>query len=956
LVFDRETGGMLERLHLRPELGAFDRAIRERIEKAAAFEDERFAHARTVERDPRSGAVVIVSEFVAGNRLSDLLDGVDDASEGATAPGIDAALGFLLEALPALAALNAATGLTHGAVGPGRTVITATGQVILLDWMYAQALERLRLNRDRLWRELGLAMPAIAGASRFDGRVDVGQAALTAVMIVIGRLLRVDEYPDGLAALVAEVVDIAQIRGSARFATGLQRFLHRALPLPGSRPFLSAEEASAALKQLAREIGASSCRTALALFVAEFNRVRGLAESAPDWDHPADVASGAARDSWPSVGPPVDATEAAKNDSASMEIEIELDDVLSESATSQEAPDAEPIPYEISLGAQDDDALLILESRHSAPVDDQHDPVLEALLFIPPPAQWEPLPDRHATAAVVVPAGVPGVIDADRVEIPAAAPVEVASAEAAAALAATITALLGGGSAPAEPEQPTAPAPHETVYSAPAALAIVQEPTAPQVGDPSPVPLLPVEAPATPQFVSPLTPTPAPEEPQFAPTGPAPPEEPSYVVLPPDQPALAQAPPEQPQPMPAPAEEPQHIHPAPVASSAKVDSTPRQRRRGAKGDRDKLRSIAKPTPPAAAPPPRPTPVPTAMPYYPPVFDLRQPPTVPAPTWAPAAPRAVVAPPVILPKPPPPVAAVRVKTEAPAGYAPPARRGPIHERSDINPAPYVDRSIPAKSSSLYWKVGAAAALVLAVGAGAIVRPYLTNRPQPTVAPASAPVAVPAQKPAPAAAAGSLSLVTQPPGARVLLDGAPAGETPLTIESVSPGRHTITFVTTSGSVRKTVRVEAGKTASLDVPVYSGWIAVFAPVLLDIAENGRSIGTSEQGRLMLAPGRHQLTFSNRDLGYTSSEAVDIEPGEERSVNVQPTGELSLNALPWAEVWIDGQKTGDTPIANLRVPLGTHEIVFKNPQYPDRQLTTTVRANAPSAAAVDFTKTPSP
>jgi len=68
----------------------------------------------------------------------------------------------------------------------------------------------------------------------------------------------------------------------------------------------------------------------------------------------------------------------------------------------------------------------------------------------------------------------------------------------------------------------------------------------------------------------------------------------------------------------------------------------------------------------------------------------------------------------------------------------------------------------------------------------------------------------------------------------------------------------------------------------------------VLLEIAENGRSIGTSEQGRLMLTPGRHQLTFSNRDLGFTSSETVDVEPGEERSVNVQPTGELSLNALP--------------------------------------------------------------
>ena len=258
------------------------------------------------------------------------------------------------------------------------------------------------------------------------------------------------------------------------------------------------------------------------------------------------------------------------------------------------------------------------------------------------------------------------------------------------------------------------------------------------------------------------------------------------------------------------------------------------------------------------------------------------------------------------------------------------------------------------SPMHWKLGAAAALLLAVGAGAYVRPYLVDRPQAEAATAAPKRVAPKPAPAAAAAVGSLSLVTQPPGARVLLDGTAAGETPLTIESVAAGRHTVTFVTAAGSVKKNIRIEAGKTTSLDVPVYSGWVAVFAPVLLDIAENGRSIGTSEGGRLMLAPGRHQLTFSNRELGYTSAQTVDIEPGEERAVNLQPTGEVNLNAIPWAEVWIDGQKAGDTPVANLKVPLGTHEIVFKHPQFGERKVTATVRADASTAATVDFTKAP--
>jgi hypothetical protein len=180
----------------------------------------------------------------------------------------------------------------------------------------------------------------------------------------------------------------------------------------------------------------------------------------------------------------------------------------------------------------------------------------------------------------------------------------------------------------------------------------------------------------------------------------------------------------------------------------------------------------------------------------------------------------------------------------------------------------------------------------------------------------------------------------------------GDSPVTLQGVAAGKHTLTFVTSSGTVKKPIRVEPGKPLSVEVPIYSGWIAVFSPVTLDIAENGKPIGTTEQGRLMLSPGRHTLTFSNPDMGYKTTQAVDIEPGEERSVSLVPTGELNANATPWAEVWMNGNKVGETPVAALRVPLGTHEVVFKNPKFPDRQVTVTVRATAPAIAFVDFTK----
>jgi hypothetical protein len=938
LMFDRETGGILERLHLRPEFAAFEGAIRQRFELGASFEDERFAHPRSVERDPRTGGVVVVSEFVPGNRLSDILEGLGETGDEATPPGVDAALGFLLEILPALATLHASTGFTHGALGPGRIVVTPAGQVVLLDWMYGHTLERVRLDRHRLWRQFGVAMPPAAGASRFDAGVDVAQAALAAVTIVMGRPLRLSEFPDGLAAAAAEVVEIAQISGTARFATGLQRFLHRALPLPASRLFSTADDADAAVRQLAAEIGVSKCRAALATFVSEFNRVQELRDGSDPEPLSQNFYAGSEMEL--TDAPLLEEPEDAKHASAAMEFEIQLDSVTDDSAPTHDRDDPEPVAYELALDPVPEQELADVSTA--------------AFDAEPHAAPAEPYVPQTETASPEA----ADYSDITRADAPYAEPVhEFATADAIDTPAAQPEPTF-------EPEptyQSEAAYEPETTYEPPAPVdtALVED--------------VAFDAPAEPLIA----------EAEVAPVG-------VEELIQVQEPVAIQEPVVDPEPVtPAVVE----VAAPPPPPAPKAPPSRQQRRRGAKRDRDKLRSIAKPAPapvaaPAPGPPPvsaaPPAPVPTAappvplpapvrqqpappMPYYAPMFDPREPAApppaawtfAPTPTIAPPSPPPIVAPAAPVPirvKPSAAPAAVRVRNDAPAGYAPPARRATFNDTSDEGGVPHhrhVSGRAP-KLSPLQWKLAGAAALVIAVGLGAVARPYLIDRPQAqAVAPQAAPRVV---SKAATITAGSLSLVTQPAGAHVLLDGAPAGETPLTIEAVAPGRHTITFVTAAGAVKKTVRIEAGKTASLDVPVYSGWVAVFAPVLLDIAENGRSIGTTEQGRLMLPPGRHQLTFSNREYGYTSTQTVEIEPGEERSVNVQPTGELNLNALPWAEVWIDGRKTGDTPIAHLSVPVGTHEVTFKHPQFGDRKITATVHASTPATASVDFTKPQQP
>jgi hypothetical protein len=299
--------------------------------------------------------------------------------------------------------------------------------------------------------------------------------------------------------------------------------------------------------------------------------------------------------------------------------------------------------------------------------------------------------------------------------------------------------------------------------------------------------------------------------------------------------------------------------------------------------------------------------------------------------------------------------LKIKTEPPAGYVPAARpRKRIGQNVDPVPSLFKDAEAPPRG----FPFKLAIAVLVLVGAAILAgRAYLpggplarplpermlssTTEPEPELTASSRP-----------GNAGQIAVTTEPAGARVLLDGKAAGESPLTLDGVPAGRHVLTFISSSGSVKRTVKVVAGKTINVDLPVFSGWMSVLAPIVLDISEGGKLLGTTEQGRLMLAPGTHRLTFSNHDLGYTIERDVQVTAGDVTSLRLDALGKANFNAVPWAEVWTDGRKIGDTPLANNSLPLGSHEFVFRHPQFGERRVTATIHAGRTTAVAVDFTK----
>jgi hypothetical protein len=240
-----------------------------------------------------------------------------------------------------------------------------------------------------------------------------------------------------------------------------------------------------------------------------------------------------------------------------------------------------------------------------------------------------------------------------------------------------------------------------------------------------------------------------------------------------------------------------------------------------------------------------------------------------------------------------------------------------------------------------------------------------------------------------ATGSITVTSSPSGSPVTIDGAISGTTPLTLPlaagshrievgsgqslrvqnlSVTGGANSVLHVDMGPST--TVAAAAGPAASSDArgarpaanrearkvvpPSATGWLTISSTVPMQVYEDGALVGTSEMSRILLRAGRHELTLVNDALGYRITRTLRISPDETTSVELTPPmGMLSINASPWAEVFINGQRAGETPIGNYPLPIGQHEVLFRHPDLGEQRKTVTVGVEGPVRVGVDM-KTP--
>ena len=120
--------------------------------------------------------------------------------------------------------------------------------MIVVEHFLGSAVEQLQFNRERLWVELRVSVPASVGAPRFDHRADVMAMGLTALALVLGGALAGGEQQERIASLLNEAKARTAGASDQPLPDALHNWLARALQLDGRQAFQSATEAQVALE------------------------------------------------------------------------------------------------------------------------------------------------------------------------------------------------------------------------------------------------------------------------------------------------------------------------------------------------------------------------------------------------------------------------------------------------------------------------------------------------------------------------------------------------------------------------------------------------------------------------------------------------------------------------------------------------------------------------------------
>ncbi|MBS2027504.1 MAG: PEGA domain-containing protein [Deltaproteobacteria bacterium] len=181
--------------------------------------------------------------------------------------------------------------------------------------------------------------------------------------------------------------------------------------------------------------------------------------------------------------------------------------------------------------------------------------------------------------------------------------------------------------------------------------------------------------------------------------------------------------------------------------------------------------------------------------------------------------------------------------------------------------------------------------------------------------------------------SLTVTSDPSGAQVLLDGAPVGKTPASLQTVAAGEHALTLKSPGlPDVLKRVVSLGPSHQDVAATLFAGAaVHLDAPAGARVYVDGiwRAVGAST---LFLSGGRHQVqaTLPGRRAFARQIEVVEDRPLTLVAEMPELHATLSVDSVPpGAEVMLDDNRVGATPLNQVRVTPGTYEVTLAHPGF---------------------------
>jgi hypothetical protein len=214
---------------------------------------------------------------------------------------------------------------------------------------------------------------------------------------------------------------------------------------------------------------------------------------------------------------------------------------------------------------------------------------------------------------------------------------------------------------------------------------------------------------------------------------------------------------------------------------------------------------------------------------------------------------------------------------------------------------------------------------------------------------------------AAGNGSLRVIASEPDAEIFVDGEDKGRSPASIASIPPGDHVVEARKVKFKpAQQTIHVVAGQNALAQLTLeiappdrpHAGLKVQSTVPNAEVFVDGSSLGRAPVDRGDLDPGKHYVVV-HRD-GYTDFKR-EVFLMENQSValvaDLSATGAIRVLSTPeGAEVRVDGELIGKTPVSRDQISAGDHVIEFRLKGYFDHKETMKVEGGREKVFSVDL------